>query len=84
MQIRICTACSAQIEIENNNNVIKYGSEIRAGRQVGIYNGNDVRLFCGKSGLFKELVGEAADKLLDYFSGTEDEFATFSPKDSTR
>lgn len=36
--------------------------------------------FADKSQLFKELVSEAADQLFDYFSGTEDEFATFPPE----
>ncbi len=36
--------------------------------------------FADKSQLFKELVGEAADQLFDYFSGTEDEFAAFPPE----
>lgn len=36
--------------------------------------------FADKSQLFKELIGGAADKLFDYFSGMEDEFATFPPE----
>lgn len=36
--------------------------------------------FADKSQLFKELVSEAADQLFDYFSGTENEFATFPPE----
>lgn len=36
--------------------------------------------FADKSQLFKELVGEAADKLFDYFSKTEDDFAELPPK----
>ena len=33
--------------------------------------------FADKSRLFKELVGEAADKLFDYYSGIQAEFASF-------
>lgn len=33
--------------------------------------------FADKSQLFKELVGEAADKLFDYYSGMQAEFASF-------
>ena len=36
--------------------------------------------FADKSQLFKELVGEAADKLFDYFSKTEDDFAELPPE----
>ena len=36
--------------------------------------------FADKSQLFKELVGEAADKLFDYFSKTEDDFAELPPQ----
>ncbi|MDE6551235.1 MAG: TetR/AcrR family transcriptional regulator [Clostridia bacterium] len=37
--------------------------------------------FADKSQLFKELVGEAADRLFNYFSSTEDEFAQKSPQE---
>ncbi len=36
--------------------------------------------FADKSQLFKELVGEAADKLFDYFSQSEDDFAELPPE----
>lgn len=36
--------------------------------------------FADKSQLFKELVGEAADKLFNYFSKAEDDFAAFPPE----
>lgn len=34
--------------------------------------------FADKSKLFRELVGEAADKLFDYYAGIQDEFASYS------
>ena len=40
--------------------------------------------FADKSQLFKELVGEAADKLFDYFSQSEDNFAELPPNIRSR
>lgn len=48
----------------------------RAGYTTGMVYGR----FADKSQLFKELVCDAADKLFDYFSGTEEEFATYPPE----
>lgn len=46
----------------------------KAGYTTGMLYGR----FADKSQLFKELVGEAADKLFDYYSGIQEEFASFS------
>lgn len=40
--------------------------------------------FSDKSQLFKELVGEAADKLFDYFSQSEDDFAELPPEQQNK
>lgn len=48
--------------------------------RAGYTTGMVYARFADKSRLFKELVGEAADKLFDYFSQSEDDFAELSPQ----
>lgn len=48
--------------------------------RAGYTTGMMYSRFADKSQLFKELVGEAADKLFDYFSQSEDDFAELPPE----
>lgn len=57
------------------------GASVRTiAEKAGYTTGMVYARFADKSGLFKELVGEAADKLFDYFSQSEDDFATLPPE----
>lgn len=57
------------------------GASMRAiAEKAGYTTGMVYARFSDKSRLFKELVGEAADKLFDFFSKSEDDFAELSPE----
>lgn len=57
------------------------GASMRAiAEKAGYTTGMVYGRFADKSQLFKELVGNAADKLFDYFSKTEDVFAELPPE----